>query len=188
MSHTRRTKARERALQALYQIDVAAEGIDEALARFWRSFEPVEREVMTLAEALVRGVAKHRRHIDEEIERVSSNWRLDRMAKVDRNVLRRVARSERHDAVVALGAVIRGGTPHFEYVASEVSKGVAHVSMEADCAVTMGVLTCDTMEQALERAGVKAGNKGADTAVAAIEQANAFKAVSASGRTGKRSE
>jgi N utilization substance protein B len=84
----RRTKARERALQALYQIDVAAEGIDEALGRFWRSFEPVEREVMALAESIVRGVAKHRRVIDETIERVSTNWRLDRMAKVDRNVLR----------------------------------------------------------------------------------------------------
>jgi len=84
----RRTKARERALQALYQIDVAAEGIDEALARFWKSFEPVEREVMALAEGLVRGVARHRRSIDETIERVSTNWRLDRMAKVDRNVLR----------------------------------------------------------------------------------------------------
>jgi N utilization substance protein B len=84
----RRTKARERALQALYQIDVAAEGIDDALSRFWRSFEPVEREVMTLAEALVRGVAARRRAVDEAIERVSTNWRLDRMAKVDRNVLR----------------------------------------------------------------------------------------------------
>jgi N utilization substance protein B len=84
----RRTKARERALQALYQIDVAAEGIDDALGRFWKSFEPVEREVMTLAEALVRGVAKHRRDIDETIEQVSVNWRLDRMPKVDRNVLR----------------------------------------------------------------------------------------------------
>ncbi len=84
----RRTKARERALQALYQIDVAAEGIDDALGRFWKSFEPVEREVMDLAEALVRGVAGHRRKIDETIERVSINWRLDRMAKVDRNVLR----------------------------------------------------------------------------------------------------
>jgi N utilization substance protein B len=85
---SRRTKARERALQALYQIDVAAEGIDDALARFWRSFEPVEREVMTLAEELVRGVAAHRRAVDETIEAVSTNWRLDRMAKVDRNVLR----------------------------------------------------------------------------------------------------
>jgi N utilization substance protein B len=84
----KRTKARERALQALYQIDVAAEGIDDALSRFWRSFEPVEKEVMALAEAMVRGVAAHRRQIDEEIERVSTHWRLDRMAKVDRNVLR----------------------------------------------------------------------------------------------------
>ena len=91
MAQAKRTKARERAVQALYQIDVAAEGIEEALARFWKSFEPVEREVMTLAEALVRGVAEHRRAIDEEIERVSSNWRLDRMAKVDRNVLRLAA-------------------------------------------------------------------------------------------------
>jgi len=85
---SRRTKSRERALQALYQIDVAAEGIDDALARFWRSFEPVEREVMDSAEALVRGVAASRREVDEAIEGASSNWRLDRMAKVDRNVLR----------------------------------------------------------------------------------------------------
>lgn len=84
----KRTKARERALQALYQIDVAAEDIDDALARFWRSFEPVEKEVMALAETLVRGVAEHRRAIDDAIEQVSTNWRLDRMAKVDRNVLR----------------------------------------------------------------------------------------------------
>ena len=85
---SRRTKSRERALQALYQIDVAAEGIDDALARFWRSFEPVEREVMDSAEALVRGVAASRREVDEAIEGASSNWRLDRMARVDRNVLR----------------------------------------------------------------------------------------------------
>jgi 6,7-dimethyl-8-ribityllumazine synthase len=86
-------------------------------------------------------------------------------------VLRRLARSGRYDAVVALGAVIRGGTPHFEYVAAEATKGVAQVSLEADCAVSLGVLTCDTMEQALERAGMKAGNKGAEAALAAIEQA-----------------
>jgi 6,7-dimethyl-8-ribityllumazine synthase len=90
-------------------------------------------------------------------------------------LLRRVARAGRHDAVIALGAVIRGGTPHFEYVAAEATKGVGVVAMEADCAVAMGVLTCDTMEQALERAGVKAGNKGAEAAMAAIEQANVFR-------------
>ena len=90
-------------------------------------------------------------------------------------LLRKVARSGRYDAVVALGAVIRGGTPHFEYVAAEATKGIGLVSMESDCAVTMGVLTCDTMEQAHERAGVKAGNKGAEAAVAAIEQANVLR-------------
>ncbi|HET7753265.1 MAG TPA: transcription antitermination factor NusB [Anaeromyxobacteraceae bacterium] len=88
MSHAKRTKARERAIQALYQIDVAATDLDEALARFWRSFEPVEREVQVVAEQLVRGVAAHRREIDDAIESVSTHWRLDRMAKVDRNVLR----------------------------------------------------------------------------------------------------
>ena len=87
----RRTRARERALQALYQIDVAAAGIDEALASFWRSFEPTEREVQELAEQLVRGVAVDRQEVDDRIEGVSTNWRLDRMAKVDRNVLRLAA-------------------------------------------------------------------------------------------------
>ena len=87
----RRTRARERALQALYQIDVAAAGIDEALAAFWRSFEPTEKEVQQLAEQLVRGVATDRRLVDDLIEGVSTNWRLDRMAKVDRNVLRLAA-------------------------------------------------------------------------------------------------
>jgi 6,7-dimethyl-8-ribityllumazine synthase len=90
-------------------------------------------------------------------------------------LLSRVAASGRYDLVVALGAVIRGGTPHFDYVAAEATKGVAHVSLEAPCAVSLGILTCDTMEQALERAGVKAGNKGAEAAVAAIEQANVLR-------------
>ena len=94
-------------------------------------------------------------------------------------LLRRVVAGGRHDAVIALGAVIRGGTPHFEFVAGEATKGVAQVALEADCAVTMGVLTCDTMEQALERAGVKGGNKGAEAAVAAIEQANLFRTIAA---------
>jgi len=88
MLHAKRTKARERALQALYQIDVSATDLEEALARFWRNFEPVEIEVRELTEGMVRGVAEHRREIDEAIEGVSTNWRLDRMAKVDRNILR----------------------------------------------------------------------------------------------------
>jgi 6,7-dimethyl-8-ribityllumazine synthase len=97
-------------------------------------------------------------------------------------LLRRVAASGHYDGVVALGAVIRGGTPHFEYVAAEATKGVGHVAMEAPCAVAMGILTCDTMEQALERAGLKAGNKGSEAALAAIEQANVFKAAEKAGR------
>lgn len=84
----KRTKARERALQALYQIDVSASDIDETLVRFWRSFEPAEREVQELAEQFVRGVHRERRAIDERIEAASTNWRVDRMARVDRNALR----------------------------------------------------------------------------------------------------
>ncbi len=78
----------------------------------------------------------------------------------------------KYDAVICLGAVIRGATPHFDYVCAEVTKGVAHVSMEASIPVIFGVVTTDTIEQAIERAGTKAGNKGFDCALAAIEMAN----------------
>lgn len=90
---------------------------------------------------------------------------------------RRMAQSGKYDAVICLGAVIRGSTPHFDYVASEVSKGVAAVSLETDLPVIFGVLTTDNIEQALERAGVKAGNKGFDAAVTAIEMVSLFKAM-----------
>lgn len=83
--------------------------------------------------------------------------------------------SGRYDAVICLGAVIRGSTPHFDYVANEVSKGIAAVSLEAGIPVTFGVLTTDTLEQAIERAGSKAGNKGFESAMAAIEMANLMK-------------
>ena len=88
---------------------------------------------------------------------------------------KRMADSERYDAVVCLGAVIRGATPHFDYVASEVAKGVANVSLATGVPVIFGVLTTDTIEQAIERAGTKAGNKGFDAAVTAIEMANALR-------------
>jgi transcription antitermination protein NusB len=106
MAQAKRTRARERAIQALYQIDVTASDLDEALTRFWRSFEPVESEVMSLAEALVRGVAEHRRAIDEAIEGVSAHWRLDRMAKVDRNVLRLAVHELLHRGEVPVKVVI----------------------------------------------------------------------------------
>lgn len=92
-------------------------------------------------------------------------------------VVKHAAASGRYDAVIALGAVIRGGTPHFEYVAGECAKGIGQVSMQADCAVAFGVLTTDNVEQAIERAGTKAGNKGAEAALAAIEQASLFRAI-----------
>lgn len=82
---------------------------------------------------------------------------------------------KKHDAIICLGAVIRGSTPHFDYVSSEVSKGIAHVSLASGLPVIFGVLTTDTIEQAVERAGTKAGNKGFDAAVTAIETANLFK-------------
>ena len=84
-------------------------------------------------------------------------------------VAQRCARSGRFDAVVCLGVVIRGATPHFDYVAGEAAKGIAQVAMAADVPVTFGVLTTETIEQAVERAGTKAGNKGADAALAALE-------------------
>jgi 6,7-dimethyl-8-ribityllumazine synthase len=87
-------------------------------------------------------------------------------------VAKKMAASGKHDAVIALGAVIRGGTPHFDYVANEVSKGVAHVALESGVPVLFGVLTTDSIEQAIERAGTKAGNKGFDAALAAVEMAN----------------
>ena len=85
---------------------------------------------------------------------------------------KRLAGSGAYAAVVCLGAVIRGGTDHYEYVASEVSKGVAQVSLETAVPCIFGVLTCDTLEQAVERSGAKAGNKGSDAAVAAVEMTN----------------
>lgn len=87
------------------------------------------------------------------------------------------AANPEYDAVIALGAVIRGSTPHFDYVAAEVSKGVAHVSLETAKPVAFGVLTTDTIEQAIERAGTKAGNKGFDAALTVIEMHNVMKAL-----------
>jgi len=88
---------------------------------------------------------------------------------------KRLADSERYDAVICLGAVIRGATPHFDYVASETSKGIANVAMGSRIPVAFGVLTTDNLEQAIERAGSKSGNKGYAAAVAAIEMVNLFK-------------
>ncbi|MFC2044784.1 6,7-dimethyl-8-ribityllumazine synthase [Chloroflexota bacterium] len=92
-------------------------------------------------------------------------------------VARKLAQSEKYDAVICLGTIIRGATPHFEYIAAEVSKGVARVGLETGLPVGYGIVTADTLEQAIERAGTKAGNRGFDAAVNAIEMANLLKSI-----------
>ena len=95
-------------------------------------------------------------------------------------VAKKLAESGRYDAVICLGAVIRGGTPHFDYIAAEVSKGIAKVGLDAGLTVILGVVTADTLEQAIERAGTKSGNYGSQAALHAIEMANLSKSIAAS--------
>ncbi len=90
---------------------------------------------------------------------------------------KKLATGKKYDAIICLGAVIRGATPHFDYVAAEVSKGVAHVGLETGMPVIFGVLTTENLEQAIERAGTKGGNKGFDAALAAIEMANLMREI-----------
>jgi 6,7-dimethyl-8-ribityllumazine synthase len=92
-------------------------------------------------------------------------------------VAKKMAKSGKYDAVICLGAVIRGATPHFDYVANEVSKGIASVMLETEVPIIFGVLTTDNIEQAIERAGTKSGNKGFDAAMAAIEMGNLMKEI-----------
>jgi len=89
----------------------------------------------------------------------------------------KLAQAKKYDAVICLAAVIRGGTPHFDYIAAEVTKGIARVGLETGLPIINGVITTDTIEQAVERSGTKAGNKGAEAAVNAIEMANLIKSI-----------
>ena len=102
--------------------------------------------------------------------RVPGAWELPLIAK-------KLAGSGKYDAIIALGAVIRGGTPHFDYVAGECAKGLGVVSLDSGLPVSFGVLTVDSIEQAIERSGTKAGNKGADAAMVAMEMVSVLKAV-----------
>ncbi len=106
------------------------------------------------------------------VVRVPGAWEIPVAAK-------RLAQSKAQDAVVCLGAVIRGSTPHFDYVAAEVSKGIAQITLETGVPISFGILTTDTLEQAIERAGSKAGNKGFAAAEAAIEMVNLLKELGA---------
>lgn len=104
------------------------------------------------------------------IIRVPGAWELPLIAQ-------KLAESEKYDAIIALGAVIRGGTPHFDFVAGECAKGLGVVSLDSGLPVSFGVLTVDSIEQAIERSGTKAGNKGSDAALVAIEMISVLKAV-----------
>ena len=130
-----------------------------------------------IVDSLVRGALDAiRRHggsdKDVTLVRVPGAWEMPW-------AVAQMTQSRRYDAIVALGAVIRGATPHFEYVAGECAKGIAQAGLGAGVPVAFGVLTTDTIEQALERAGTKAGNKGADAALSAIEMASLLRRLEA---------
>ena len=128
-----------------------------------------------IAERLLEGAldALKRSGVEEEdcaVARVPGAFEIPLAAK-------KMAKSGRYDAIICLGCVIRGATPHFEYIATEVTKGIAHLSLENDIPISFGVLITDTIEQAIERAGTKVGNKGFDAAMSAIEMANLMKEI-----------
>jgi 6,7-dimethyl-8-ribityllumazine synthase len=120
----------------------------------------------SLLEGALDGLKRHGvLETDIEVTYVPGAYEIPYAAKL-------LAHKKTYDAIITLGAVIRGATPHFEYVAGEAAKGVSHVSLETGIPIVFGVLTTDTIDQAIERAGTKAGNKGFDAAMTAIEMAN----------------
>jgi 6,7-dimethyl-8-ribityllumazine synthase len=124
-----------------------------------------------LVEGALDGLQRHgAAEGDIEIVKVPGAYEIPLAAKM-------LAQSKKYNAIICLGAVIRGATPHFEYVSAEVSKGIASVSLDSNVPVIFGVLTTDTIEQAIERAGTKSGNKGWDAALSAIEMANLMRQI-----------
>lgn len=109
--------------------------------------------------------------MDIDVVKVPGSFEIPVAAKT-------LAAKKAYDAIICLGCVIRGATPHFDYVASEAAKGIASVSIEYGCPISFGIITADNLEQAIERAGTKSGNKGRDAALTAIEMANLFKTLS----------
>jgi len=127
----------------------------------------VERLIEGAIDSLVRHGVK-----SEDIEIIMSPGAFEIPA-----VLNRVVEKNKYDGIICLGAVIRGDTPHFDYVAAEVSKGIATVSLKSKTPITFGVLTTDNIEQAIERAGTKAGNKGFEAGLALLEMMNLYRAI-----------
>jgi 6,7-dimethyl-8-ribityllumazine synthase len=148
----------------------------ELLARDLRFVVVAARFNEFVVEPLVRGALDAlKRHgvLEKQIEIVRVPGAFEMPV-----VVRKLALSQRYDAIITLGAVIRGQTPHFDYVAGECAGGVARIALETGVPVAFGVLTTDTVEQAVDRAGGKAGNKGADCALVAIEMANLLRRLS----------
>jgi 6,7-dimethyl-8-ribityllumazine synthase len=151
----------------VYEGKISAEGKRFALVVSRFNDFISDRLVAGTLDALARHGARDE---DIDIVKVPGSFEIPLMAK-------KMAQKEKYHAIVCLGAVIRGSTPHFEYVSAEVSKGIALVGLESGVPVIFGVVTTDTLEQAIERAGTKAGNKGWAAAVAAMEMANLIESV-----------
>lgn len=151
----------------MYEGKLVAEGLRFGIVvSRWNSFI-TERMLTGALDALVRHGADD---AAIEVVRVPGTWEIPLAAQ-------KLASSGRFDAVVCVGCLIRGATPHFEYLANEVTKGLAEISLDTHVPVTYGIITVENLEQAIERAGSKAGNKGAEAATAAIEMANLLRAL-----------
>jgi 6,7-dimethyl-8-ribityllumazine synthase len=151
----------------LHEAKLIAEGKKFALVVSRFNDFITEKLLSGALDALVRSGAADE---DLEVVKVPGAFEIPIVAK-------KMANTKRFDAVICLGAVIRGSTPHFDYVSAEVSKGVAMIGMESEIPIIFGVITTDTIEQAIERAGAKAGNKGWSAAIAAVEMANLFELI-----------
>lgn len=127
----------------------------------WNSFL-TERMLEGALDALIRHGANE---ADIQVARVPGTWEIPVAAQ-------RMAKSQRYDAIICIGCLIRGATPHFDYLASDVTKGIGQIALQTGLPVTYGVITVENIEQGIERAGTKAGNKGAEAALAAVEMAN----------------
>ena len=145
--------------------ELIAEGLKFGIVASRFNHALVERLIEGAIDCIKRHGGKEE---DITLARVPGSWEIPIVAG-------ELARNENIDAVIALGVLIRGATPHFEYIASEVSKGLANLSLELRKPITFGIITADTLEQAIERAGTKHGNKGWEAALSAIEMANLFK-------------